>query len=560
MLSTEVQRVQIPGSTPLVPVPASTSYQHFWVVGATAALLTAQNFSISEAHAEKAETPEQQTDTAAHPSGNEATAKWRVYTNLARDMTREKKHDDAERYYKQALAEAKKGFGEEDPHVGAACNNMAEHYRLTKQWQLARPMYDEALRLLEQAYGRSDPRFAQALRNMASFCGQQEGQRDAAITYMTQAVQVMGSAMGKEHTEYAAMLLNLAVLLRRQPDRSLDATALLQESVQIYEAQPGGFPSEGVHALLQLAVAHWEAGKAADAAPLLMRGLSIIQDHQRRTRGGHAVEASSKPITRSHEMMAARAAWDIGVDLCQGSRWDTGRELLQQSLSIQSERLGGTHLNLAILLRKLAQVDLLKAPDNAALLRAQNEAQRACDMTQALCDAVKQAQDQEHGGSSGPGSWSWFRSKPKPADPHADHMREQTMRLAPVFAVECGSAWSVLAVAQDGLERRDEAEASLQKAITILRSPAAADLATASGSEDDLEAAARALQAPGLKHSQKLSLASYHRQLLASCLTGKAKLLLRKAVESQHSVQLKQDALALQEEAAALLGSRPAVH
>ena len=55
----------------------------------------------------------------------------------------QKKHEDAEKYYKQALAEAKKGFGEQDPHVGAACNNMAEHYRLTKQWQLARPMYDE---------------------------------------------------------------------------------------------------------------------------------------------------------------------------------------------------------------------------------------------------------------------------------------------------------------------------------------------------------------------------------------------------------------------------------
>ena len=41
-------------------------------------------------------------------------------------------------------------------------------------------------------------------------------------------------------------------------------------------------------------------------------------------------------MQRSHEMMAARAAWDIGVDLCQGSRWDIGRELLQQSLIIQS--------------------------------------------------------------------------------------------------------------------------------------------------------------------------------------------------------------------------------
>ncbi len=57
------------------------------------------------------------------------------------------------------------------------------------------------------------------------------------------------------------------------------------------------------------------------------------------------------------------------------------------------------------------------------------------------------------------------------------------MRLAPVFAVECASAWSVLAVAQDGLERRDEAEASLQKAIDVLKSAATSELASVSGSE-----------------------------------------------------------------------------
>ena len=58
--------------------------------------------------------------------------------------------------------------------------------------------------------------------------------------------------------------------------------------------------TEGVHALLQLALAQWEQGRAGEAAPLLLRGLSIIQDHQRRTRGGRSVEASSRPITVSH--------------------------------------------------------------------------------------------------------------------------------------------------------------------------------------------------------------------------------------------------------------------
>ena len=79
------------------------------------------------------------------------------------------------------------------------------------------------------------------------------------------------------------------------------------------------------------------------------------------------------------------------------------------------------------------------------------------------------------------------------------------------------------------------------------------------GDAGDVEAAAQALQVRGLQSRRKLSLASYHRQLLASCLSGKAKLLLRKAADSQHAGQLKKDALALQEEAATLLGTKQAL-
>ncbi len=67
-----------------------------------------------------------------------------------------------------------------------------------------------------------------------------------------------------------------------------------------------------------------------------------------------------------------------------------------------------------------------------------------------------------------------------------------------------------------------------------------------------MEAAARALQAPELQQSKKLPLAAYHRQLLHSCLTGKAKLLMRRAAGSRQGTQLETDALALIEEAAAL--------
>lgn len=32
--------------------------------------------------------------------------------------------DEAEKYFTRALEEAKKGFGEEDPHVASSCNNL----------------------------------------------------------------------------------------------------------------------------------------------------------------------------------------------------------------------------------------------------------------------------------------------------------------------------------------------------------------------------------------------------------------------------------------------------
>lgn len=50
---------------------------------------------------------------------------------------------EAEKYLKQALAEAKEGFGEDDPHVAGACNNLAELYRLKKDFPEAEALYTE---------------------------------------------------------------------------------------------------------------------------------------------------------------------------------------------------------------------------------------------------------------------------------------------------------------------------------------------------------------------------------------------------------------------------------
>ncbi|CAM0948814.1 unnamed protein product [Alopecurus aequalis] len=89
---------------------------------------------------------------------NEHTIRWRICTDNARDFFLEGKLDEAEKLFKAALLEAKEGFGLRDPHVASALNNLAEFYRLRKEYEKAEPLYLEAIEILEQSFGPDDIR------------------------------------------------------------------------------------------------------------------------------------------------------------------------------------------------------------------------------------------------------------------------------------------------------------------------------------------------------------------------------------------------------------------
>ncbi|XP_076955611.1 uncharacterized protein LOC143630503 isoform X1 [Bidens hawaiensis] len=114
------------------------------------------------------------------------TSKWRVFTDSARDFFFQArllllllllseiivftyasicfclkgKLEDAERLFIGALEEARQGFGERDPHVASACNNLAELYRVKKAFDKAEPLYLEAINILEESYGLEDIRYS----------------------------------------------------------------------------------------------------------------------------------------------------------------------------------------------------------------------------------------------------------------------------------------------------------------------------------------------------------------------------------------------------------------
>ena len=52
------------------------------------------------------------------------------------------KLEDAEKYMSAALSEAIKGFGDDDPHVAAARQNLAEQYRVMHKYNSALPLYN----------------------------------------------------------------------------------------------------------------------------------------------------------------------------------------------------------------------------------------------------------------------------------------------------------------------------------------------------------------------------------------------------------------------------------
>jgi tetratricopeptide (TPR) repeat protein len=73
---------------------------------------------------------------------------------------------EAERYFVRALSAAKAGFGERDPHVAAAANNLAELLRLQRRFADAAPLYEQ-VRLTTAITSLLSTSTTQRVRNLA---------------------------------------------------------------------------------------------------------------------------------------------------------------------------------------------------------------------------------------------------------------------------------------------------------------------------------------------------------------------------------------------------------
>ncbi len=262
------------------------------------------------------------------PTSNASTAQWRIYTDIGRGLVREGKVDEARKYLERALVEAKRGFGEDDAHVAAALNNLAELRRIESRWEESERMFGEALKILRNAYGENHPAVGTALHNLAG-CRLAQNDVDGAFALYAESLARKEATLGTNHPEYATTLYHMAEVLCRN-ERKEDAVVVLERSIRVSEEIGAAHTDAYLKRMKRLAQLLFECERYEDAERVRRRILSNLEDM-------HGEE----------HVTIAGACESLALVLTELDRLDEAGRLLERSTKILS-RLRGDGAALAL--------------------------------------------------------------------------------------------------------------------------------------------------------------------------------------------------------------------
>ncbi|KAL7586159.1 hypothetical protein Lser_V15G39599 [Lactuca serriola] len=296
------------------------------------------------------------------------TSKWRVFTDNGRDLFLQGKLEDAERLFMGALQEAKEGFGERDPHVASACNNLAELYRVKKAFDKAEPLYLDAISILEESYGHDDIRVGAALHNLGQFY-LIKNELDKAHACYERALKIKRRVLGEGHADYAETMYHLGKVLDLQGNEK-DAEALIKDSIQILEegGQGGSFLyTRRLRTLVQIYI---KSNKLTEAINIQRKILQAMEE----SKGWDSLET-------------VIAAESLALILQSSGSLNEAKELLQRCLVSRRKLLPEGHIQIAANMLHLARVELL------LFNQTNKDSSKALDNAQdLLCNATRLAQ------------------------------------------------------------------------------------------------------------------------------------------------------------------------
>ncbi|XP_073155153.1 uncharacterized protein [Henckelia pumila] len=202
---------------------------------------------------------------------NEHTSKWRVFTDSGRDCFMQGKFEQAEKFFVSALQEAIEGFGESDPHVASACNNLAELYRIKKDFDKAEPLYMKAIHILEESFGPEDVRVGAAFHNLGQFFLVQRELEKARGCYERKR-----RVLGETNTDYADTMYHLGTVLYLE-GKVKDSEDLILNSIRILEESGQGEIMICIKRLQYLAQMYVKSDRFPEAEILLRKILHILE-------------------------------------------------------------------------------------------------------------------------------------------------------------------------------------------------------------------------------------------------------------------------------------------
>ncbi|KAL8046972.1 hypothetical protein ABFX02_08G208600 [Erythranthe guttata] len=271
---------------------------------------------------------------------NEHTSKWRVFTDNGRDYFSQGNIEQAEIFFRSALQEAKEGFGERDPHVASACNNLAELFRVKKDFASAEPLYVEAINILEEHFGTDDVRVGAALHNLGQFYLVQRKLEDARVCY-ERAMKIKRRVLGEAHTDYADTMYHLGTVLYLQ-GKEKDSEDLIADSIRILEAAGQGESILCVRRMQYLVQMYTKSNRFAEAEILLRKIL-------------HTMELSKGWKSLDTVVVAERLA----LTLETAGRLNEAEELLERCLDARKNLLPDEHIQNAANMLYIARVKML---------------------------------------------------------------------------------------------------------------------------------------------------------------------------------------------------------
>ncbi|CAA7408821.1 unnamed protein product [Spirodela intermedia] len=270
---------------------------------------------------------------------NSHTVKWRIFTDNGRDLFLKGKVDEAEKYFLLASKEAKEGFGERDPHVASSLNNLAELYRVQKEFHKAEPLYLEALNILQEAFGPEDVRVGAALHNLGQFYLVRKNLDEAQRCY-ERALKIKGRVLGYGHTDYADTMYHLGTVLYLQ-GKEKDGEVLIRDSIRILEEGGLGQSAIFVRRMRYLSQMLVKSGLLREAEALQRKILHVLE-----------ISKGWSPDTVIAAEQLALTLQSLG-DLLEA------QELLERCLHTRKNILHEEHIQVAANMLHLARVKML---------------------------------------------------------------------------------------------------------------------------------------------------------------------------------------------------------